>query len=296
MSNVLITGTNSFIGTNFRELSQNQIIREVSLISKQPEDIDFDNVDVVLHLTAIVHQSKKILESEYFYVNRDLCIRTAKRAKTAGVKQFIFISTVKVYGKYIPETDAWNEESNCYPEDSYGLSKYEAELSLKKLDDPDFTVSIIRTPIVYGQGVSANMLKLIKLVEKFPVLPFRNVNNNRHYSYIGNLVGFIDRIIELNSSGTFIVMDDKGISTSALVSYLSKFLSRKTKLFMLPDFILKRGIYLMPEVFDRLYSSFYLNNSKTKEILNYTPPFSTEEGLKRMIDSYLQIKVKDCEQ
>lgn len=295
MTKVLITGANSFIGANFREFSQNQIIKEVSLISEQPEDIDFSDVDVVLHLAAIVHQSKKISESEYFLVNRDLCKRTATQAKAAGVKQFIFLSTVKVYGNYIPGSIAWNEKSICNPEDSYGLSKFEAELSLKKLEDPDFTVSIIRTPIVYGQGVTANMLKLIKLVEKFPVLPFRNVNNNRHYTYIGNLVGFIDRIIEVKASGTFIVMDDKGISTSDLVSYLSKFLDRNTKLFKLPNIILKGGISQMPEVFDRLYNSFYLNNSKTKEILNYTPPFSTEDGLKRMIDSYLQSKVKNNE-
>jgi nucleoside-diphosphate-sugar epimerase len=293
MQKVLIVGTNSFIGANFRKLSQNQIFREVSLIYEQPEDIDFSNVDVVLHLAAIVHQSKKILEKEYFHVNRDLCKRTAIHAKAAGVKQFIFLSTVKVYGKYNPGYNAWNEESICIPEDSYGQSKYEAELSLKKLEDPDFTVSIIRTPIVYGQGVTANMLRLIQLIERFPVLPFRKIDNNRHYTYIGNLVGFIDRIIKVNVSGTFLVMDDKGISTSDLVSYLSKFLDRKTKLFKLPDFILKVGISMMPEVFDRLYNSFYLNNSKTKEILNYNPPFSTEDGLKRMIDSYLLGKVKN---
>jgi nucleoside-diphosphate-sugar epimerase len=293
MQKVLIVGTNSFIGANFRELSQNQIIREASIIYQQPEDIDFNNVDAVLHLAAIVHQSKKISESEYFHVNRDLCKRTAIHAKAAGVKQFIFLSTVKVYGKFIKGNNAWNEDSICIPEDSYGLSKFEAELSLKKLEEPDFTVSIIRTPIVYGQGVTANMLRLIQLVEKFPFLPFRYVNNNRHYTYIGNLVGFIDRIIDVKASGTFLVMDDKGISTSELVYYLSKFLYRKPILFKLPDFVLKGGISLMPEIFDRLYNSFYLNNSKTKEILNFNPPFSTEDGLKRMIDFYLLSKVKN---
>jgi len=292
MQKVLIVGTNSFIGANFKELSQNQIIGEVSLISKQPEDIDFSNVDVVLHLAAIVHQSKKISDSKYFHVNRDLCLRTAMHAKTNGVKQFIFLSTVKVYGNYIPGSSPWNEESICNPEDSYGLSKFEAELSLKKLEDQDFTITIVRTPIVYGQGVTANMLRLIQLIEIFPVLPFRNVDNNRHYTYIGNLVGFIDRIIKLNASGTFLVMDENGISTSDLVSYLSKFLNRKTILFKLPNFVLRGGISLMPEIFDRLYNSFYLNNSKTKEILYYTPPFSTEEGIKKMIDIYLKNKKK----
>jgi nucleoside-diphosphate-sugar epimerase len=293
MQKVLIVGTNSFIGANFRELSQNQIVREVSLISEQPEHIDFCDVDVVLHLAAIVHQSNKISEREYFHVNRDLCIRTAMQAKSAGVKQFIFLSTIKVYGKYSPGDKAWDEESICKPDDSYAQSKFEAEISLKKLETPDFRVSILRTPIVYGKGVGANMLKLIKLVEKFPVLPFLNVNNNRHYTYVGNLVGFIDRTIEVNASGTFIVMDDKGISTSELVACLSKYLNKKIILFRFPSFILKGGISLMPEIFDRLYNSFYIDNSKTKEILNYTPPFSTENGIKSLIESYIQSKTRD---
>jgi nucleoside-diphosphate-sugar epimerase len=288
MIKVLIVGANSFIGTSFQELSQFKGSREVSLITYQPEDIDFTDVDVVLHLAAIVHNPKNIADKDYFYVNRDLCVMTAKMAKAAGVNQFIFLSTIRVYGKYLQGYEAWNEDSLCLPEDLYGKSKYEAELSLRKLEDIGFTISIIRTPMVYGKGVAANMLRMIRLIEKFPVLPFRKVNNNRHYTYVENLIGYIDRIIEVKASGTFIVKDDEGISTELLVLYISKFLNRKTSLISLPGFIIKTGIYLIPNIFDRLYNSYYLDNTKTKEILNYTPLFSTEEGLKRMIIQYLQ--------
>jgi UDP-glucose 4-epimerase len=286
MAKVLITGVNSFIGTNFRKISKNQKSIEVSLQDNQPEEIDFRSIDVVLHLAAIVHQSRKISDGDYFLVNTDLCIRVAKQAKKSGVKQFIFLSTVKVYGKFIPGSDPWNEDSVCNPEDTYGMSKFKAELFLKKLEDEQFVVSIIRTPIVYGPGVAANMLRLIYLIEKFPALPFGHINNSRHFTYIENLVGFIDRIIEFRASGTFIVMDETALSTTDLVKHLSNFLHRKVLLFRIPDFIINTGVYLIPKFFDRLYRSFLLDNTKTKMILNYKPPFSTEEGLAMMVSSY----------
>jgi nucleoside-diphosphate-sugar epimerase len=290
MAKVLIIGTSSFIGTNFRKVSKNQIIREVSLKDTQPEEIDFSDVEVVLHLAAIVHQSKKIENSEYLFVNRDLCTRTAKQAKACGVKQFILLSTVKVYGQYIPGSEPWNEDSVCYPEDSYGMSKFEAELALRKLEDSDFIVSTVRTPIVYGPGVTANILKLIKLIERFPLLPFKQVSNSRYYTNIENLVGFIDRIIEIKASGTFIAMDDMPLSTTLLVRHLSNYMHKKVLLFKLPDLLVKIGITLKPEIFGRLYGSFYLDNTKTKKVLNYKPPFTTEEGLAKMISSYLALK------
>jgi UDP-glucose 4-epimerase len=124
MNRILITGTKSFIGTSFCKYSENQNLREVSLADKYLEEVDFASIDVVLHLAAIVHQSKKIGEQEYFHVNRDLPVRVAEQAKRSGVKQFIFLSTVKVYGKFISGSDPWKEDSYCLPYDGYGKSKY----------------------------------------------------------------------------------------------------------------------------------------------------------------------------
>ena len=293
MSRILITGTHSFIGTNFRELSKNQNVKEVSMKENQAEEVDFNSIDIVLHLAAIVHQSKKISDQEYFRVNRDLCVSVAREAKKAGVAHFIFLSTIKVYGNCIQGADPWNEDSICYPDDAYGRSKYEAELELRKLESPEFKVAIIRTPIVYGPGVTANILKLIRLVKKFPILPFRDVNNNRHYTYVGNLIGFIDKIIEIRASGTFIVMDDSPISTTNLVKTLAHFLRKKIFLFRVPKLIIMAGIKLRPAIFDRLYGSFYLDNSKTKKDLKYNPPFTSEEGLSMMISAYMSSRKKE---
>jgi nucleoside-diphosphate-sugar epimerase len=285
MNKILITGADSFIGTNFLKYSANKYSEEVSLIVNKPEEIDFSKFDVVLHLAAIVHRSKKISKKDYLLVNRDLCIKVAENAKKAGVKHFIFLSTVKVYGKYIPGSDPWNESSTCFPDDEYGKSKYEAEIALRDLNNSEFTVSIIRTPIVYGDRVKANMLKLIRLIQTCKILPFRKIKNHRHFTYVENLVGFIDKIIEIRVSGIFIAMDNDGLSSTELICLLSKYLNKRLILFKLPSFFIEAGFVFIPGFFNSMFGSLKLDNTNTKRILNYDPPFTTEEGIKKMIIS-----------
>src|ERR1035437_7006184 len=117
MTKILVTGANSFVGSNFRRFSLFEDIEEISLYENKPEDIDFSKYDVILHLAAIVHQSKKISEGEYFQVNRDLCLRTAESAKKAGIKQFVFLSTLKVNGDLVNDSELRNENSACFPDD-----------------------------------------------------------------------------------------------------------------------------------------------------------------------------------
>jgi UDP-glucose 4-epimerase len=286
MVKILITGANSFVGTNYRKFSQFKDVDEISLFDTRPEDINFSKYDVVLHLAAIVHQSKIISEHEYFAVNRDLCLRVAEFAKKAGIGQFVFLSTVKVYGDCIPDLKIRNENSICFPKDSYGRSKLEAEMGLKKLEDLDFIVSIIRTPLIYGEGVKANMISLIKLIETMPILPFKDISNKRNFTYVANLVGFIDQIIIKRASGVYIAMDNNAISTTELVNYLSKYLEKKVILFKLPGILLRKGRYFVPTLIDRLYGSLEVDNSMTLNELQYSPPFTTEEGIKKMVQSY----------
>jgi nucleoside-diphosphate-sugar epimerase len=288
MSKILITGADSFVGRNYIDNSANKNVEEISLFNNKPEDIDFSKYDVIIHLVAIVHQSKTIPEDQYYKINRDLCITVAEHAKEAGVKQFIFLSSVKVYGAFIPNSGPWDEDSSCVPEDSYGKSKYEAEIALKKLEESDFIVSIVRTPLVYGAGVKANMLNILRLLNKFPILPLAKVNNKRSFTSAGNLVAFIDRIIEKKASGIFIAMDEKPLSTTDLVNCISKYLNKRIFLFRMPKFLIKLGTYLIPNIFDRLYGSFELDNKKTLNKLDFRPPFSTEEGIEKMVLAFKQ--------
>jgi len=290
MTKVLITGANSFVGKNFLKFSRYSDTEEVSLIDTMPEDIEFEKFDVVLHLAAIVHQSKKITEEEYFSVNRDLCIQVAELSKKVGIKQFVFLSTLKVYGESVISSELRNEDSECHPDDFYGKSKYAAERGLQKLEDADFKVSIIRTPLVYGEGVKANMINLIKIIDYFPLLPLGKTENKRNFTFAENLVGFIDQIIEKNVSGIFIAMDEKALSTTELVNYISKYMGKKTYLFKMPEFVYRICSLFIPEIFDRLYGSLSFENSKTRAVLNYTPPFSTDEGIKKMVTYYLECK------
>ena len=290
MTRVLITGANSFVGTNFQKYSQFTSIEELSLFDKKVEDIEFSKYDVVLHLAAIVHQSKKITESEYFKVNTDLCLRVAEQSKKAGVRQFVFLSTLKVYGELVHDSVLENENSKCYPNDAYGRSKYAAEIGLLKLDDASFKVSIVRTPLIYGEGVKANMLSLIRLVDSIPLLPFGKIDNKRNFTFVENLVGFIDQIIEKNVSGIFIAMDEKSLSTTEIVSYISKYLGKNIFLFKLPKFIIWFAGIIVPNIIESLYVSAEVENNKTKQILSYKPPFSTEEGIKRTVLYYLENK------
>ena len=283
---ILLTGTNSFIGNNFKIFSENRNIQEISLLNITPDLVDFSGIDVVIHLAAIVHVFKNIEPDEYYRINRDLTVTIARQAKSTGVRHFIFLSTIKVYGDFQSSSDPWNESSICNPTDHYGKSKYEAELELQKLADNDFVVSIVRTPVVYGSGVKGNILKLIQLVESSPILPLGKMENKRAYTYTENLVGFLDRIIKLKMPGTFIAMDDHPISTTCLVNYLSKYLGKKVFLFSLPKVIVKIGEAMLPALFARLYGSVILDNTATKDLLNYTPPYSTEMGIRNMIEDY----------
>jgi nucleoside-diphosphate-sugar epimerase len=289
MPKILITGTNSFIGTKFREYSKYKDINEVSLIKCTPENIDFKGMDVVLHLAAIVHSSNKTMISEYLKINRDLCLEVAKKAKDNGITQFIYLSSSSVYGNQAGRT-FFNEDSDCFPEDSYGKSKYEAELLLNELNDPGFTVSIVRTPIVYGEGVKANMLNIMKLIDTLPVLPFKGIDNQRSITYVENLVHMIDCIIDKNMSGTFIATDGKPLSTTELVNFISKYLGKNILLFKLPEFAVRAAASILPRQINSLFGSIVLDNSKTREKLGFNPPVSSEDGIKRMVLYYVRMR------
>ena len=133
------------------------------------------------------------------------------------------------------------------------------------------------------------MSSLIKLIEMVPVLPFKNVSNKRSFTYIENLIGFIDQIIFKKSSGLFIAMDNKAISTTELLNFISKYLGKRTILFRLPNIIIRIGKNIIPRFFDRLYGSLEIDNTKTLKELNFKPPFTTEEGIMKMIFAYKNV-------
>ncbi|MDD3506175.1 MAG: NAD-dependent epimerase/dehydratase family protein [Sulfurimonas sp.] len=281
MSRLLITGSNGFVGTYFMDNYKNKYkIQKFSFINDDFNTLNCSEVDVVFHLSALVHQMGGASIEEYEKVNVTQTLELAKRAKESGVKQFVFMSTVKVYGE---ETDdVYTENSGCYPEDEYGKSKLKAEQELLKLESEDFIVSIIRTPIVYGFGVKANIKNLVNLVKKVPVLPFGDIENRRSMVYIGNLCHLVDVVIEQEKSGVFLASDNEPLSTTRLIELIAKNINKKIYLIKVPFFdrLLK---FLKPSFHKRLYGSLEIDNTLTKERLKLKNPYSVEEGIKLMI-------------
>lgn len=218
-------------------------------------------------------------KDEYEQVNVTQTLKLAKKAKEAAVKQFIFMSTVKVYGE--ETNNVYTETSKCHPEDEYGKSKLKAEKELLKLESEDFVVSIIRTPIVYGLGVKGNIKNLLGLVQKAPLLPFGGIENRRSMVYVGNLCHMVDTAIKQRASGIFLASDDKPLSTTKLIELIAKNLNKKVYLIKVPLFesLLK---LLKPSLHKRLYCSLEVDNTLTKEKLNLINPISAEDGM-RMI-------------
>lgn len=281
MKKVLLTGSNGFIGGYFvNHYRKKYKIHSFSFINDDFGSLDCTNIDIVIHLSALVHQMGGATREEYFRVNADNTLALAQKAKKSGVKQFIFMSSVKVYGE---ETNIpYTETTKCEPKDDYGISKLEAENALQKLEDDDFKVSIIRTPIIYGYGVKANILNLINLIKKVPILPFAHINNRRSMVYIGNLCHLVDEIIIQNKSGVFLACDDAMLSTTKLIELIAKELDRKIYLVNVPFF--ESLLKLVKLSFHkRLYESLEVDNLKTKEILNLKNPFNTEQGIAHMI-------------
>ncbi|PHS33950.1 MAG: epimerase [Sulfurovum sp.] len=279
---IVLTGSSGFVGNYFiAHYADKYDISTFSFMKDELSDLDLSNTDAIIHLSALVHQMGGAQTEEYHRVNVENTLNLAQKAKENSIRHFIFMSSVKVYGE---ETNVpYTEKSECKPQDEYGKSKLVAEQKLMQLEDENFTVSIIRTPIVYGYGVKANIKNLISLVKKVPVLPFGKINNNRSMVYIGNLCHLIAIILDKQRNGVFLASDDKPLSTTGLIELIAYELDKNTTLLKIPFFetFLKQ---VKPSFHKRLYESLEVDNSQTKETLNFKNPFSTKEGVNLMIN------------
>lgn len=278
---ILVTGAGGFIGSYFlAHYKETYEIGTFSFVHDDFEALDLEGVDVVVHLSALVHQMGGASDAAYETVNVAQTARLAQKAKASGVGQFVFMSTVKVYGE---ETQtAYTEQSACHPEDAYGVSKLKAEAALLALEETHFRISILRTPIVYGYGVKANIKNLVHLVKKVPILPFGAIKNARSMVYVGNLAHLIDTVIAQKASGVYLASDDVPLSTTRLIELIAKALGKKVTLVKVPFFesLLK---LLKPSFHKRLYESLEVDNRMTKETLNLKNPYSVEEGISLML-------------
>ena len=284
MSKILITGSNGYLGSSFIKQNKNKYeFEKFSLLNQKIEDINFDRIDIILHCAALVHQKVEHSYEKYHDINVEYPVKLAKLAKQNGVKQFVFISTIAVYGE---EEEKLDENNICNPVTPYGRSKLETEKELLKFSDDSFIVSIIRPPMVYGKNAPGNIDSLVKLVKKSPIIPLGSIENRRSFISIQNLCYVINEVIIQQKSGIFLASDDEPLSTSRLIELIAKNLNKKIYLIKVPFFesLLK---ILKPLFHKRLYGSLEVDNSITKEKLNLKNPYSVEDGIRLMIKGEL---------
>lgn len=253
MKKILITGVNSYIGTSFEKwIAQNPdkyIIDKISLRDERWKNRSFKDYDVVFHTAAIVHTKENDVDN-YFKINRDLTIDIAKKAKQEGVKQFIFLSTMGVYGV---ETGHITAETLPKPKTPYAKSKYEAEQFLLDINCVDFKVAILRPPIVYGKNCPGNYARLAKMARKLPVFP--NIKNKRSMIYIDNLSEFIRLVVEHNVSSICFPQNNDYVNTPELVKIVADSHKKKLKITRLLNWAVKIGLELS-ETSRKVFGSF----------------------------------------
>ncbi|MGU8054703.1 NAD-dependent epimerase/dehydratase family protein [Streptococcus suis] len=230
MKRVLITGANSYIGTSFEKyVKENNVDFEIDtldLLNPKWDEFDFTPYDSIFHVAAIVHKNeKKINPDLYFSVNRDLPVKLANIAKIQGVKQFVFLSSMSVYGNHYEEISFYTKE---IPNTYYGKSKLEAEKLLEKLDSNSFKVVILRPPMVYGPNAKGNYSRLSKLSKILVVFP--KVENQRSMIFIDNLLEFIVQIILREKKGVFFPQNAEYVNTSELLKLIGHVHGKKTYL------------------------------------------------------------------
>ncbi len=310
--NVLLTGATGFLG---RKLAALIPAEKLSIIGRRlcPEikcrgsyqvaiDTSSDytpalcDVDVIIHSAARVHimdeRSKDPL-SEFREVNTYGTLNLARQAADAGIRRFIFISTIKVNGEQ-SYNSPFTPDDKFVPTDPYGLSKYEAEQGLLEIaNETEMDVVIIRSPLIYGPNVKGNFSTLLALGKKNIPLPFAGITNNkRSFVALDNIADFIMLCTNYKHTSKaanqiFLVADEEDLSTAELLHKIAKAYNKKSTLFFVPvvllDFLAKsigKGA-----VSNRLLGSLQVDSSKAKELLNWTPVITMEQQLLNMLNS-----------
>ena len=307
---VLLTGANGFIGTaicsklKHLDFTVQPVVRTMhskvlSSHTLAPVVVDFksntdwsaalDGVTHVIHLAARVHvmndKSTDPLEV-YRKVNVDSTLNLARQAAAAGVKRFVFISSVKVNGECTHFGRAFTEVDEPAPKDAYGQSKHEAEQGLRQIGaDTGMEEVIIRPPLVYGPGVKANFATLMQAVQRGFPLPLGSVHNQRSLVAMDNLVDFVTTCITHSQAAnqTFLVSDGQDLSTTELVCGMAQAFGVPARLLPVPVWALQAGASLLGkgDAVQRLCGNLQVDISKARSLLDWVPPVSVDEGLQR---------------
>lgn len=305
---VLVTGATGFLGAAVMQklISDNSVdvLAGVRSAKAIPLDVKpfligditssgfiegLEGISTIIHCAARVHvmnDKKNDSNCEFRRVNVDGTLRLARQAASAGVKRFIFISSVKVNGEATRLGRPFTADDKPAPQDPYGCSKQEAEFYLRELaKSSDMEVVIIRPPLIYGPGVKGNFASLCALVEKGYPLPLGGIRNQRSLVGIDNLVDLIICCIDHAAAANevFLVCDKEDLSTSEILQHLAAAMNKPSKLFFVPKLFFQAVAVCIGRkgIAQRIWGSLQLDISKTQELLGWKPIFSVHEGMQR---------------
>ena len=309
----LITGANGFVGQPLcaELLRQGQSVRTaVRSANTQNENagasavgtIDggtnwtdaLRDIDVVIHLAARVHVMKDASAdplAEFLKVNLHGTENLARQAAHAGVKRFVYASSIKVNGERTGETTPFTELDKPNPQDPYAVSKWQAEQALQRIaQETGLEIVIVRPPLVYGPGVKGNFISLLAAIDRGVPLPLASANNARSLVYVGNLVdALISCATHPAAAGqTYLVSDGEDVSTAVLVEKIARALGRNNRSFHFPPALLRAVATLAgrSEQVDRLFGSLRVSNEKICGELSWSPPYTLDQGLRATADWY----------
>lgn len=292
---VVLTGASGFIGKALHSTLQQSgysVVAAPRLPCPAEQMKQFASglpLNAVIHLAArvhVMHDTAADPLTAFREVNLDSTLQLAAQAAAAGVKRFVFISSVKVNGEATAVDHPFTERDAAAPQDPYAISKWEAEQGLRQIAaSTGMEVVIIRPPLVYGPGVKANFAALMRAVQRGWPLPLGAVHNLRSLVGLDNLVDFIIACVSHPAAAnqTFLVSDGADISTPDLVRAMARAAGRPARLLPVPVSVLASLASLLGKraAVDRLCSNLQLDISKARHVLQWTPPITPDEGLRR---------------
>lgn len=282
--NILITGAGSYVGTKVEEwitAHSDYHVDTLDMLNEAWRETDFSAYDVVYHVAGIAHvNADPKMEPLYYKVNRDLTIEVARKTKDAGVKQFIFMSSMIVFHEsqsLKPEILTADTKPN--PNGFYGDSKLQAENGLHELECDTFKVCILRPPMIYGPGSKGNFPRLIKLAAKTPIFP--EFHNKRSMLYIDNLAEFVLQAINRQLSGTFYPQNRELSDTVEIIRYFAKAQNHRVWFAKwLNPFVRLASHFLQP--INKMFGTYYYDPAMSKMPFDYQL-VSFEDSLKRIL-------------
>lgn len=282
--NILITGAGSYVGTSVErwiKSHSNHRVDTLDMLKDTWRDADFSIYDVVYHVAGIAHVNAKAnMEALYYKVNRDLTIEVAQIAQKAGVKQFIFMSSMIVFheSRSLKPEMITSDTQPC-PNGFYGDSKLQAEKGLHELESDTFKVCILRPPMIYGPHSKGNFPRLIKLAAKTPLFP--DFHNQRSMLYIDNLAEFVLQAVERQLSGTFYPQNRELSDTVEIIRYFAKAQNHKVWFAKwLNPFVRLASHFMQP--INKMFGTYYYAPQMSQMPFEYQL-VSFEESLKHIL-------------